>query len=74
LLYALSGFATFISNYTPMEDEKGLKLKAKAYLKKINKAYRNEIFSCNKLGRLQKLLFYISPYLVSFVLSNVKKA
>lgn len=74
LLYSFSNLATFIGGFEPKNElESNLKIEAKNVLKKKHKLYRNEIFSCNKLGFKQKLLLFVSPYLMSFVLNKIKK-
>lgn len=73
LLYAFPNLASFISNYRPeKKQERKLKTVAKKFLKEKHSLYKSEIFKCRKLGLKQKVLLFISPYLMSFVLSRIK--
>lgn len=72
-LYAFPNLASFITNFRPQEvQEQKLKTLAKKFLKEKHSLYKNEIFKCGKLGLKQKILLFISPYLMSFVLSRIK--
>lgn len=73
LLYSFSSLATFIVGFKPKNElESNLKLEAKNVLQNKHKLYKSKIFSCNKLGVKQKILLFISPYLMSFVLNKLK--
>lgn len=73
LLYTFSGLAGFITNFKPeLKQELILKNDAKKFLKEKHSSLKKEIFKCKKLGVKQKILLFISPFLMSFVLSKVK--
>jgi len=73
-LYSLSSLASFITRFQPINDEEfKVKQAAKKVLKEKHDKYRSVIFSCNKLGFKQKILLFISPYLMSFVINKIKK-
>src|SRR5690606_35698124 len=72
-LYSFPGMARFITNYNPEHiEEQLLKTNAKKFLRNKHRLYRSEIFKCKKLGLKQKMLLFISPYLMSSVLSKIK--
>lgn len=73
LLYSFSSLATFIKGFKPSnKNEIDIKINAKRLLKNKHRLFKQEIFKCNKLGIKQKILLYISPYLMSFVLRKIK--
>jgi len=66
--YSFVSLARLLTSY----DEKNHKDSISFELKRIHKKYRSSILKAEKLGRKQKILLYMSPYLMSFVLSKLK--
>ncbi|WP_282053998.1 glycosyltransferase [Maribacter luteus] len=73
LLYTFPSLANFITNFKPeYKQEQNLKTEAMFFLKEKHNLYKREIINCKKIGFKQKILLFISPYLMSFVLSKIK--
>ncbi|MBU2974887.1 glycosyltransferase family 2 protein [Zobellia sp. B3R18] len=74
LLYSFSGLAGYIMSFKPKnESEILLKKEAEVFLRDKHRTYRNKIFGCTKLGLPQKILLYMSPCLMAWVLTKLKK-
>lgn len=61
-LYSFAGFTGFLNRYQPLEfQEKAYKEDIHSFLHKKYSEYKKEIFSCKKLGLIQRIALYISP-------------
>ncbi|TDS18648.1 glycosyltransferase involved in cell wall biosynthesis [Maribacter caenipelagi] len=66
--YSFVSISKLLSGYDNEEHKSEIISK----LKRIHRKYRLQILSANKLGVKQKILLYLSPQLMSFVLNKVK--
>lgn len=67
--YSFVGLANLLVEF----EDSVLKRNFKKKLKSLHKQYSPSILKANKLGVKQKVLLFISPYLMSFVINKLKK-
>lgn len=67
--YSFVGLKRLLNNY----DNKEHKIKTSKELKKFHRKYRPSILKAKKLGIFQKTLLFLSPGVMNYVLSKLKK-
>ena len=69
-VYVFVSLAKFINGFEPQnKEEEEILVETKKRLKDIHLRYRALLFSNSKIGKVQKVLLYISPYLMHKVFS-----